>query len=288
VPDLRATGELASTQGAYLSPSPLPDGRLLVSYAAGASNLQQFNGDFDVVVMDPTNGQSTPLVTGTGDALWPVAVYARQNIGVFHSRLDEANAATRIDPSRGERAEIMFLDLPMLSSLLFQNTRGRRVFAETSPPPMQLWQSLPPEPGVTSFANAGPYVVDDEFGQVYVRRAQLGTVNLYGDGSARIDIPGGTPFMFATQLQLEGDAKPTLHFQREEMVVYPGEVARSSFKREFFNGFCGGCHGSISGREDNVAIKPDILTQASQVEARSKPVQELGTTNSVSQGPPFP
>ena len=153
---------------------------------------------------------------------------------------------------------------------------------------MQLWQSLPPEPGVTSFANAGPYVVDDEFGQVYVRRAQLGIVNLYGDGSARIGVPGGTPFMFATQLQLEGDAKPTLHFQREEMVVYPGEVARSSFKREFFNGFCGGCHGSISGREDNVAIKPDILTQASQVEARSKPVQELGTTNTVPQGPPFP
>lgn len=288
LPDGRATGELASTQGAYLSPSPLPDGRLLVSHAAAASSLEQFSGDFDVVVMDPTNGQSTPLITGSGDALWPVAVYARQNLGVFRSRLDEANASTRIDPSRGDRAEVMFLDLPLLSSLLFQNTRSGRSFAQSSPPPIQVWQSLPPEPGVTSFENAGPYVVNDQFGQVYVRRGQLGTVNLYSDGSAKIGLPGGTPFLFATEVALQGDPKPTLHFQREEMVVYPGEVARSSFKRDFFNGFCGGCHGSITGREDNIAVKPDILTQASQVEARSKPAQELGTTNVVSQAPPFP
>ncbi|MFZ5889937.1 MAG: TolB family protein [Myxococcota bacterium] len=287
IADQRATGDLAATQGAYLSPSPLPDGRLLVSYAAAATSLNAFEGDFDVVVMDPQTGDRTPLITGSDDALWPVAVYARQNIGVFRSRLDEANAATRIDPSRGDRAEVTYLDLPLLTSLLFQNTRGRRVFPETNPPPVEVWQNLPPEPNVTSFAEGGSYVASDEFGQVYVRRGLLGTVKLLADGSAKIALPGGTPYLLATEVKLEGDLSPTMHFQREENVAYPGEVARTSFKRTFFNGMCGGCHGSLTGREDNIAVKPDILTQASQVQARKAPAQELGAPQ-VTKGPPFP
>jgi len=287
IPDPRATGELDATQGAYLSPAALPDGRILVSYAAAATSLTAFSGDFDVVVMDPNGGATTPLITGADDALWPEAVYARQNIGVFTSRLDEANAATKIDPSRGSSAEVTYLDLPLLTSLLFQNTRGRRVFPLENAPPVEVWQNLPPEPGVTSFADAGPYVVDDQFGQVYVRRGILGRVNPLSDGSAKIALPGGMPYLLATPVKLEGDAKAIMHFQREETVAYPGEVQRLSFRRSLFNGMCGGCHGSITGREDNVAVKPDILTQASQVEARSQPAQSLGPSTPP-QGPPFP
>jgi hypothetical protein len=33
--------------------------------------------------------------------------------------------------------------------------------------------------------------------------------------------------------------------------------------RGFFNALCGGCHGSISGREIDVAADVDILTRAS-------------------------
>ena len=54
------------------------------------------------------------------------------------------------------------------------------------------------------------------------------------------------------------------HFQREEMQFYPGESAHQSFPRELFNGICAGCHGSVSGHELDIAIRPDILTQASQ------------------------
>ncbi|MGC4094291.1 MAG: hypothetical protein QM756_41560 [Polyangiaceae bacterium] len=286
VVDPRATGELAATQGAYLGPSPLPDGRLLVSYAAAATSLSSFSGDFDVVVMNPTTGASTPLITGSDDALWPVAVYARQNIGVFTSRLDEANASTRVDPTRGEKAEVTFLDMPLLTSLLFQNTRGRRVFTPQSTP-VEVWQSLPPEAGVTSFADAGSYVVNDAFGQVYVRRSLLGNVVPFADGSAKVALHGGMPYLLAANVKLDGEAAPSRHFQREETVAYPGEVQRLSFRRDFFNGMCGGCHGSINGREDNVAVKPDILTQASQVEARKAVPFELNGA-SAAQGPPFP
>ena len=35
-------------------------------------------------------------------------------------------------------------------------------------------------------------------------------------------------------------------------------------KAELFNAVCGGCHGSISGRELDIAPTPDALTGASQ------------------------
>ena len=62
-------------------------------------------------------------------------------------------------------------------------------------------------------------------------------------------------------------------YQREEMEFAPGEYSHQSFKRQFFSGFCGNCHGAISGRQVDVAVQPDMLTQASQTASRdSKPI----------------
>jgi hypothetical protein len=58
--------------------------------------------------------------------------------------------------------------------------------------------------------------------------------------------------------------------------MYPGERANQSFRRDLFDGICAGCHGSVTGREDHVAVNPDILTQASQVTARGDLPTELG------------
>jgi hypothetical protein len=58
--------------------------------------------------------------------------------------------------------------------------------------------------------------------------------------------------------------------QREEMQFYPGERASQGFRRELFNGMCGGCHGSISGKELDVAVDIDALTRASQTMAVDK------------------
>lgn len=288
--DGKATGRLAATQGAYASPSPLPDGRLLASYASNVVNLANFSGDFDVVVVDPNappGTPPTPLIVGSEDALWPVAVYARQNLGVFRSRLDEANGATSVDPASGDGAEITFMDLPLLTSLLFQNTRSGRVLPKEGSH-VQIWQSLPPEAGVKSFAEGGSFVTSDRYGQLFVRRALLGDVIPNADGSAKVALPGGLPYLLATKTALaEDDGVPTLHFQREETQAYPGESVRQSFRRDFFNGLCGGCHGSVSGMENHVAINPDILTQASVVEAITAEPQDL-TSPGPPEGPDFP
>jgi hypothetical protein len=87
--------------------------------------------------------------------------------------------------------------------------------------------------------------------------------------------------------KLATDSGPADHQQREEMQFYPGEMAHQSFQRHLFNGLCGGCHGSVSGHEIDLAVKPDILTTASQVIARDKsPTDLTGTPVGAPQLPP--
>jgi hypothetical protein len=285
--DRAATGKLSGTEGAYRNPSPLPDGRLLVSYAPTTTALDAFSGKFEIVVMNPQTEARTTLISDpTDDCLWPAAVYAKQNHGVFGSRFDEANAATRV--GTGSTAKVTVLDVGVLQSLLFQNTRSGRPIPNR--PALAVWESLPPEQGVTDYASGGSYVTSDRYGQLYARRHFLGNVTVHDDRSAKMVIPGGLPIVLQGHVALAGDSAPTTHSQREEMQFYPGEDSRQSFRQKQFDGLCGGCHGSVSGVEMDIAIEPDILTSASQVTARDAKPTDLSGVARVGAGtpPPFP
>jgi hypothetical protein len=289
LPDPAASGELDATVGAYLNPSPLPNGRLLASYAPDASQLRQITGSFGLVVVDPVTFERRELLRESDDLLWPVVVHARAPRPIFQSRIDEPNGATRVDfdAASPSFSEVMYLDLPLLSSLLFQNTRSGRPVPEDLGS-VEFWEQLPPEPTVINFETGAPFVASDEFGSVYVRRRSLGSaVPDAEDGSARVRLPGGVPFNLAVRVQLEGDTEPRLHHQREANQFYPGESARQSFPRALFDGVCGGCHGSVSGLENDVATNPDILTRASSVVARAGTATDL-TQRGTAVGPPFP
>ncbi len=270
--DRAATGK-GETAGAYRSPSPLPDGRILVSYAPGVTNVESFSGGFGIYVVNPDTGARTELLAdATHDLLWPVAVYARQPREVFHSRFDEANGATRVVPDRAY-ADVLYLDAPLMMSLLFQNTRTGRDITPFGA--LQLFEVLPPEAGIKSFDDASGNVEEDDFGRVYVRRRQLSPVALASDGSARVRVPGGMPITYRAEVELAGDAGPEARYVREQFQFYPGEEVRQGFPRGLFNGLCGGCHGSVSGQELDVAANPDVLTSASSVSAAQSPVQDL-------------
>ena len=286
LPDTAATGELAATQGAYLSPSALPTGKVLVSYAPEATALGSIAGSFGLYAVDPASGERRELLRDTDDLLWPVAVYPRAPRSIFRSRLDEPNGATQIDtsPERRPFADITFLDLPLLSSLLFQNTRSGRPLGGAGP--VELWEQLPPEPGVVDYPSGGAFVTNDAIGPLYARRRSLGVIAPGTDGSARVRIPGGVPLTLALQVQLEGDTEPVLHHQREALQFYPGETLRQGFRRDLFNGVCGNCHGSVSGLEHDIAANPDILTRASEVLARDQPPQDRTTRGTIA-GPDF-
>lgn len=262
--------------GAYRSPHPLPSGRLLVSCDRDASDLTAGGFDFDLCELDPDTGRVRDLGGAAGRAdVEAVAVYARAEREVFTGRIDEVNGNTYIEGGATD-AEINVLDFPMLATLLFANTReGRPISYDIGG--FDVLASLPPPAGARTFADAGANVISDAFGQMYVETRVLGNVPLNADGSAIFNIVGGLPIVlrltdrggapmsFADGAPFSGEMR-----QREQMQFYPGERASQSFPRGLFNAMCGGCHGSISNRELDVAADIDVLTHASQVASTSQ------------------
>jgi hypothetical protein len=293
--DPLATGRVGSSvHGAYRNPSPLPNGDVLVSYAPSVTDSTSVAGSFDIVSVDSSTGERRSLGgldAADTDEIWPVALYGRSPRSVFRSTpADPTGSAVVYAPGDAEhptdRAELTFLDFPLITSLMFQNTRGGRSIASMQS--FELWESLPPN-GEQSLDDASPFIVDDEYGKLYARRRRIGSVPLLGDGSVRVDVPAGVPVLFAVESEFSGEGAASLHHQREEMQYYPGEWVTLSFRHEFFNGFCGGCHGSVSGLETDVAVKPDILSRASDVAAKhAAPMVLVGAPAEAERAPPFP
>jgi hypothetical protein len=274
VPDSSASGHAgAPTSGAYTSPAALPNAMILVSYGA-ATNLASFGGDYDVYVLDPTTGAHTKLFGDAGTAeVEAVAVYAKADRGIFTSTLDEPNGHTQVLPDHTE-ADITVLDAPVLASLLFQNTPTGRVIETFSA--FDVYEDLPPPTDLASIdAAQAPNLYSDAYGKAYGSRRKLGTVPVAQDGSAHMQIPGGLPILLHLPDTDDSKARGIPRFQREEMMFAPGEYVHQSFRRSFFSGFCGNCHGAVSGHPLDVAVQPDILTQASITSARGSVPQNL-------------
>jgi len=261
---------VVATDGSYSSPSPLPDGKMLVSFGSGAPNA--FGGDYDVYVLDAGTGSKAKLLGSAGtQETEAVAVYPRVAKGIFVSTPDEPNGHTYIDPG-SPNADITVLDMPVLASLLFQNTPTGRVI-EPDLKSFEVYEDLPPD--VQSFGACGGNTFCDAFGKVYVRRRLVGSVPILPDGSAHFRIPGGLPMVLHLADDVESQQMNLPRWQREEMTFLPGEMAHQSFPATMFNNLCGGCHGSISGRPVDAALSPDFLTQASNVAAISAQATDL-------------
>jgi hypothetical protein len=264
------SGALAGDIGVFRSPAPLPDGSLLASCDLGASDLNA-QPHFALCWLDSAGRRSPVMLTSDGErSIVEAAVaYPRPEREIFRSRLDEANGATSITSE--EHAAVHYLDVPLLGTLLFSNTReGRPIdervaglaFLRASPPPSSLG-SL-----------SGDDIVEDDLGRYYESLTLLGSVGLERDGSARVRLPAGVPLTLA----LTGPGGDVLPFpddavfsgpmrQRESFQLYPGERTRQSMPRRLFDGMCAGCHGSVSGAELDVAVGVDVLTSASLTEA---------------------
>ncbi|HEX6240556.1 MAG TPA: hypothetical protein VFZ61_06665, partial [Polyangiales bacterium] len=274
-------GAFGGESGVYRSPTPLPSRWLAVSCDEGARDLTRGSFDFDLCAVWPETGASLRLGGEAGRAeIEAVAVYARPNRGVFRSRLDEPNGATTLED--GDAAEVHFLDVPLLATLLFDNRRVGRPIDERVGG-VDVLESLPPDVNAKRFSDLpGGKVQEDAYGPLFVDYAERGHFGLEPDGSARVRLPGGHPLV----LRVTDEGGKTLAFadggpfsgemvQREEMQFYPGERISQGFRRPLFNGLCGGCHGSITGAELDIAINIDVLTHASSTDSHSQPAKSL-------------
>ncbi len=256
-----------SPSGRYSSPAPLPDGRMLASFDSGTA------GDYDVYVVDPVSGVQTKVFGVSGQAeIEAVAVYGRPVRAIYKSQASEPNAyaMSEGDPT----AEVMMHDVPVIASLLLQNTPSGRLL-DPGITSLGIYEDLPPTSDVTSFATGGAFVVSDDFGQVYVRRRLLGTVPIQSDGSARFRVPGGLPLVVKlpdTALSVQLGLPRVLH---EHFMLTPGERVHEALPRSSFNSFCAGCHGATTARAVDAALRPDVLSGASQTQAFSAQPTDL-------------
>ena len=225
--------------------------------------LRRFGGDYDVYVLDPGTGAKTKLLGDAGTAeVEAVAVYARDRQGHLRVRAGRAERAhvrsTRASPS----ADVTVLDMtrPRVAPLP-EHADGARRRAR----PAELRRLRGP---AARRRRASPRVRR----QHRVRRVRQG---LRAAAPARhrarsrptarrtFASPAACPSSCTSRTTASRSSCNLPRWQREEMTFVPGEYAHQAFPAGFFDNLCAGCHGSISGRPVDAALKPDFLTQAS-------------------------
>jgi Hydrazine synthase alpha subunit middle domain len=142
-------------------------------------------------------------------------------------------------------------DAPLLFTLLTANLRrGRPVELFRGATQLAAYEERRAPAGTTSGNLDG----------IYQQRELLGRAPLAEDGSAKVRIPA----MRGVILELQDDSGNPVVTMAEEHQLGPGENISMGIVEPLFDAVCGGCHGTVSGREIDVFVTPDALTSASR------------------------
>jgi len=239
-----ATGR-AGSAASYRAPVTMPNGEIMVSYAANAGNA-----DFDIVAISPRTGVQRTLITGAAgtarvDAVLAYKYPARQLYDNRRQLVFGGNDGG--DPAHGV---IHMPDAPLVFTLLTGNLRrGRPVDAFRKAKYLAVYaEGLCPAASCSANLNG-----------IYEVRQMLGTAPLADDGSVRVQLPAGTGVV----LELQDDKHGSIVKMGEEHQLGPGEDISMGVAEPLFNAVCAGCHGSITGHEIDIGVTPDALTGAS-------------------------
>jgi hypothetical protein len=253
--DPAATGR-AGTKGVYRSPYSLPNGEILASYAANVTDPTAQTPKYDLVAVD-AYGNHRALASDPALSYVEGALGYKRSARILFDNLPQLVFGGRNDDPSSGLATMHFPDLPLLATLLGANLRhGRNVMAFDGATRLEALEESPPPMG-SSPTNKPAGLVGSQM--VYAQRSSLGTAPLQPDHSLMVAVPAGKPII----LRLVDDAGKVLFEMTEEHQVTAGEYITPGAPRGLFNNICGGCHGSISGAELDVAVTADTLTGAS-------------------------
>jgi hypothetical protein len=107
---------------------------------------------------------------------------------------------------------------------------------------------------------------------IYQNRMVLGKAPLADDGSVKVRVPSQTGVI----LELQDDSGNTVVKMSEEHQLGPGEHISMGISEKLFDAVCGGCHGSVTGKELDIAVTPDALTGASASASASSDAMTIG------------
>lgn len=268
MPDRAATGRVGSaTNGAYRSPFPLIDGRIMASYAGTTGDLGSVTSlDWDIVAVNPRNGNREVIIGGAGQQVEAVLAlkHPPRNFFVNKRQLVFGGGTDATVTGGAANAAVHMPDAPLIFTLLNANLRrGRPVGLFDDATHLAAYAEGIAPPG-TSAGNTAD--------GIYENRVLLGRTSLADDGSVRIRAPAGAGVI----LELQDSSGNPIVTMREEHQLGPAEVISLGINRELFDAVCGGCHGSVSGSELDIHVTPDALTGASESLSAKQTPADLG------------
>jgi hypothetical protein len=250
--DPAATGK-AGTAGVYRSPFSLPNGEIMASYDGAVTDPASASPHYALVAVNEQTG-ARRMLAGDGTLSYVEATLGyKRGERLLFTNLPQLVFGGHEDASAGSGAIMHFPDGPLLATLLGANLRrGRDVKAMDKAVALKVYEETPPPARMTP-------------GSLYTNRNVLGQASFESDKSLKVLIPAGRPLILEF---VDGGGQPVLTMTEEHQVT-PGEYITPGPPRALFNNICGGCHGSISGSELDVAVSADALTGASVSLSRS-------------------
>jgi hypothetical protein len=255
-----------ATSGAYRSPFSLPNGEILVSYDPNVKNAMTDVPQYGLVAVSTLDGTNRPLVSDPTLSYVEAALgYKRGETELFENLPQLVFGGHSGQPNTGSFGVMHFPDVPVLATLLGANLRrGRDVAAFDSAASLKVYQDMPPPAGSDPSMIASGKMA-------YSQLNPIGSASLQSDHSLIALVPAGVPLILEVD---DGSGNP-LFTMSEEHQVTPGEYITPGPPRAVFNNICGGCHGSISGSELDIAVNADALTGASVSLSRGAAPQSL-------------
>jgi hypothetical protein len=241
-----------TTTGAYRSPFSLPNGEILASYAANVTNATTDTPQYALVAVSEQDGSRRLLAQDAALSYVEAALGYKRGETEQFVNLPQLVFGGHAGQDSGNNGVMHFPDVSVLATLLGANLRrGRDVGAFDSVTSLKVWKDTPPPAGFTTAdipANA----------LAYQNLQAIGSADLKSDHSLLALIPAQTPLILEFD---DASGKPVFQMTEEHQVT-PGEYITPGPPRAVFNNICGGCHGSLSGSELDVAVSADALTGA--------------------------
>jgi hypothetical protein len=252
-----ATGKDGTT-GVYRSPFSLPNGEILASYDGAVTDPTAGTRRYALVAVNEQTG-ARRMLAADGSLSYVEAALGYKRAGrLLFSNLPQLVFGGHREDSAGTNAIMHFPDGPVLATLLGSNLRERRnVEGFDKVSALKVWEESPPPSPMQ--------------GSVYTNRTLLGQASFESDHSLKVYIPAGKPLI----LDFVDGSGNSVFTMTEEHQVSPGEYITPGPPRAVFNNICGGCHGSLSGSELDVAVSADALTSASVSMSRNPAPKNL-------------
>lgn len=262
-----AIGRMGETSGAYRSPYPLPDNKIMASFIASVDIGQTQAQRFELVTVDPRDGSREILLTSSDSIVEAILVLPRPPPKPF------IRTANNTDIPRSESyATLHYTDLPLLATIQGSNDRrGRRIEDLRRARTVRYFtQEAPPNSCTTS---AHPDCSGKLSGteQVYESRVEVGSAPLAEDGSVYLRVPTKIPLF----LELLDEAGTPIFRMEEETQFAANENINLAVPERAYSTLCAVCHGSISGRDLDIVVDVDVITTASQTAAHAAGIQDL-------------